>query len=137
MPRRLSSASRRQQRIADRVRDELAALLERRLEDPRLYGLSVTGVEVTADLRQAVIYVSSLVGVEGSRQALAGLEHAKGFMRHELAQRLELRITPDLHFRWDASLETGERISRLLDNLPRHDNVQDDVRDDAHKDDQV
>ena len=99
------------------MRQEIADLLERRLEDPRLHGLTITGVEVTPDLRQAVIYVSSLLGVEGSREALAGLEHAKGFVRHELAGRLDLRVAPDLIFRWDASLETGERISHILDEL--------------------
>jgi ribosome-binding factor A len=107
----------RQQRISDRVRAEIADMLERRLEDPRLHGLTVTGAEVTVDLKQAFIYVSSLMGVEGNREALAGLEHAKGFIRHELAQRLNLRVMPELIFRWDASMETGERISRILDDL--------------------
>jgi len=111
--------TRRQQRVADRVREELADLLERRTEDPRLRGLTLTGVEVTQDLKQAFIYVSSLAGVEGSKEALAGLEHAKKFFRHELAGRVDLRSVPELVFRWDASLETGERISRILDELAR------------------
>jgi ribosome-binding factor A len=111
--------TRRQQRVSDRVREEIAMLLERRLEDPRLHGLTITGVEVTQDLKQAFVYVSSLLGVEGSHEALAGLEHAKGFIRHELAQRLRLRVTPEVIFRWDASLETGERISRILDDLAK------------------
>lgn len=115
--------TRRQQRVADRVREELADLLERRTEDPRLHGLTITSVEVSADLRQALVYVSSLSGVEGSRAALAGLEHAKGFFRHELAARLGLRLVPDLIFRWDASLETGERISHLLDELAKGDDT--------------
>jgi len=112
-------ATRRQQRVADRVRQELADLLERRTEDPRLRGLTITGVEVTQDLKQAFIYVSSLAGVEGSKEVLAGLEHAKRFFRHELAERIDLRIVPELVFRWDATLETGERISRILDELAK------------------
>jgi ribosome-binding factor A len=112
-------ATRRQQRVADRVREELADLLERRTEDPRLRGLTITGVEVTQDLKLAFIYVSSLAGAEGSKEALAGLEHAKRFFRHELAERIDLRIVPELVFRWDASLETGERISRILDELAK------------------
>ncbi len=112
-------STRRQQRVSDRVREEIAVLLERRLEDPRLLGLTITGVEVTPDLKQAFVYVSSLQGVEGSHDALAGLEHAKGFIRHELAQRLNLRVTPEVVFRWDASLERGERISRILDDLAK------------------
>ena len=109
--------TRRQQRVADRVREEMADLLERRTEDPRLRGLTITSVVVTQDLKQAFIYVSSLAGVAGSQEALAGLEHAKKFFRHELAGRIDLRIVPELVFRWDASLETGERISRILDEL--------------------
>ncbi len=113
--------TRRQRRVADRVRAEIADLLERRTEDPRLHGVTITSVEVSPDLRQAVVYVSALSGVEGSREALAGLEHAKGFLRHELASRLELRVIPELIFRWDASLETGERISHILDELAKSD----------------
>lgn len=115
--------TRRQQRVADRVREEIADLLERRTEDPRLHRLTVTAVEVSADLSQAFVYVSSLSGVEGSREALAGLEHAKGFFRHELAGRLHLRVVPELIFRWDATLETGERISRILDELAKDNDV--------------
>ena len=110
-------STRRQQRLADRVREEMADLLERRTEDPRLRGLTITSVVVTQDLKQAFIYVSSLAGVTGSKEALAGLEHAKKFFRHELAGRIDLRIVPELVFRWDASLDTGERISRILDEL--------------------
>jgi ribosome-binding factor A len=103
------------------MRAEIADLIDRRAEDPRLHGLTVTAVEISPDLRQAFVYVSGLVGVEGSREALAALEHAKRFFRHELATRIELRAVPDLIFRWDASLETGERISRILDELAQSD----------------
>ena len=109
--------TRRQQRIANQIKIEIADLLERRTQDPRLRGLSVTAVEVSPDLHQAYVYVSALTGIAGSREALAGLEHARGFFRHELASRIELRVVPELIFRWDASLETGDRISRILDEL--------------------
>jgi ribosome-binding factor A len=112
---------RRKQRVASQIRFEIAALLERRIEDPRLRGLSVTGVEISPDLHQAFIYVSALSGQEGSQEALAGLKHASGYFRHELAERLHLRIVPELFFRWDASLETGERISHILDELAKSD----------------
>jgi ribosome-binding factor A len=113
--------TRRQQRVAHRMRAEIADLIDKRAQDPRLHGLTVMAVEISPDFRQAFVYVSALVGVEGSREALAGLEHAKGFFRHELAARLELRVVPDLIFRWDASLETGDRISRILDELAQSD----------------
>ncbi len=109
--------SRRQQRVSDQIKVEIADLLEKQIQDPRLAGLSITAVEASPDLRQATVYVSSLAGQAGSQDALAGLEHARGFLRRELGNRLRLRITPNLSFRWDASLETGDRISRLLDSL--------------------
>jgi ribosome-binding factor A len=109
--------TRRQQRVSDQIKLEIADVLEKQLDDPRLAGLSVTGVEVSPDLRQAAVYVSSLAGKASSKDALAGLEHARGFLRRELALRLRLRLVPELTFRWDASLETGDRISRLLDSL--------------------
>lgn len=108
---------RRQQRVSDQIKVEIAELLEKCTDDPRLVGLSVTEVEISSDLRQAFVYVSALVGQVGSREALAGLEHARGFLRSALASRLRLRRMPDLSFRWDASLEVGDRISRLLDSL--------------------
>jgi ribosome-binding factor A len=110
---------RRKQRVANQIRFEIAELLERRIEDPRLRGLSITSVEVSPDLHQAFIYVSALSGKEGSQAALSGLKHASGFFRHELAGRLDLRVVPELIFRWDASLETGERISHILDELAK------------------
>ncbi len=113
--------TRRQQRVADRIRAELADLIDTRMEDPRLRGLSITEVQVTPDLRQAFVYVSALAGKEGSEPVLAALEHAKGHLRHELAGRIDLRVMPELVFRWDASLETGERISRILDDLESDD----------------
>lgn len=109
--------TRRQQRVSDQIKLEIADVLEKQIEDPRLAGLSVTGVEVSPDLRQASVYVSSLAGKAGSKDALAGLERARGFLRRELSTRLRLRLVPELTFRWDASLETGDRISRLLDSL--------------------
>ena len=111
------AATRRQERVSDQIQMEIADVLEKQVQDPRLSGLSVTTVDVSPDLRQATIYVSSLAGQASSQAALAGLEHARSFLRHALATRLKLRVVPELAFRWDTSLETGERISSLLDSL--------------------
>ena len=56
---------------------------------------------------------------KAARKRWPGLKHAQGFFRHELAERLDLRVVPELVFRWDASLETGERISHILDELAK------------------
>ena len=109
--------TRRQQRVAEQVRHELSILIEQQINDPRLELITITDVTISADLRDANVFVSSLKGEAARAEILAGLEAARGFLRHGLAERLKLRVVPDLHFQWDKSLETGDRISRLIDQL--------------------
>jgi ribosome-binding factor A len=109
--------TRRQQRVAEQVRHELSQLIEHEIDDPRLELISVTDVTISPDLREANVYVSSLQGEAVRAEVLAGLEAARGFLRHGLAERLKLRMVPDLHFNWDKSLETGDRISKLIDQI--------------------
>jgi ribosome-binding factor A len=113
--------TRRQQRVAEQVRHELSQLIEREIDDPRLELISVTDATISPDLREASVYVSSLQGEAARGEVLAGLEAARGFLRHGLAERLKLRVVPDLHFRWDKSLETGDRISQLIDQIEEAD----------------
>ena len=109
--------TRRQARVAEQVRHELGQLIEKEIDDPRLELISITDVTISPDLRDANVYVSSLQGEAARGEVLAGLEAARGFLRRGLAARLKLRVNPDLHFHWDKSLETGDRISRLIDQL--------------------
>ena len=85
-------------RINERIREELSALLLMEVSDPRLSGVSVTDVKVDRELAYANIYVSALEGSERSKEILEGLEHAGGFLRHELAIRVDLRTFPRLRF---------------------------------------
>ncbi len=109
--------TRRQARVAEQIQIEISQMIEREIDDPRLNLVSITDVTISADLREANIYASALPGEAAKADVLAGLEHARGFLRHGLAQRMQLRVVPDLHFHWDKSLETGDRISRLLDEI--------------------
>jgi ribosome-binding factor A len=109
--------SRRQQRVAEQVRHELSKLIEHEIDDPRLELISITDVTISPDLYNANVYVSSLQGAAARDEVLAGLEHARKFLRHGLAERLKLRVVPNLYFHWDRSLETGDRISRLIDQI--------------------
>ena len=109
-----------QKRAAELVHTHLADLI-RRLNDPRVEMVTVTGVEVTSDASRAHVYVSVLGGPEERTAALAGLQSAAGFLRRELGQRIRLRNTPELIFHWDSSLERGERISNILDHLWEND----------------
>lgn len=107
----------RLQRINDRIREELSEMLLQEVSDPRLEGISVTDVKVDRELAYADVYVSALEGSERWRQIHEGLEHAQGFLRHELSQRVELRVFPRLRFRWDPTFERAERIERLIASL--------------------
>jgi ribosome-binding factor A len=107
----------RSQRIADRIREELSEMLLQEVSDPRLAGVSVTDVTVDRELTVADVYVSALEGSVRSQEILEGLQHAQGYLRRELAQRIELRIFPRLRFRWDATFERADRIERLIASL--------------------
>jgi ribosome-binding factor A len=109
--------SRRQRRVAELIYRELSTLLLQWVQDPRLAGVTITEVEVTKDLLQARVYFTAFEAEDGGKEALAGLEHAKGFLRSQLAERVELRFMPDLIFSQDKSAQYGRRIDALLDQL--------------------
>ena len=108
-------------KIAERMHEELSEVLLRKTSDPRLKGISITGVEVDRELAYADIYVCALEGSERSHEVLAGLEHAGGFFRSELAHRMELRVFPRLRFHWDNTLEHADIIERLLISIHQDD----------------
>lgn len=101
-------------RIAERIRDDLAELLLYEVDDPRLSGVTVTDVKVDRELYYASIYVSALEGKERSAEILAGLDNASNFLRHQLSQSIELRTFPRLRFYWDPTPENADRIEFLL-----------------------
>ena len=110
----------RSDRIADLLQKEIAGLLFRRVKDPRVANLTVTGVEVTPDLQHARIFycVMGAAATEPERESAAsGLNNAKGFIRQELGKRLHLRYVPQIDFHYDTSFEYGEKIERLLKEL--------------------
>lgn len=109
-------------RVADRIRDELSEMLVMEISDPRLAGVSVTDVEVDRELAYAEIYVSALEGSERAREILEGLKHASGYLRHELAQRIDLFAFPRLRFHWDPTFEKADKIERLLASISSQEN---------------
>jgi ribosome-binding factor A len=110
--------TRRQERVSERIHEEISELLQTRVRDPRLAQVTVTSVAVSADLKVATIYVSSLGDRDACDNSLKGLQHAAGFLRRELAHQLQMRYTPELHFVLDESWERGARIDELLEQLP-------------------
>jgi len=106
-----------QRRVSELIHIHLANLLERKVKDPRLDMVTITDVEVSPDASSAKVYFSAVGGDQTREEAQKGLESAAGWLRHELGQHLRLRRTPELIFRYDHSLERGERISSILDEL--------------------
>ena len=111
----------RAQRIADRIREELSEMLIFDIKDQRLSDAFITDVSVDRELAFADIYFSSLRGPEVSKEMLNGFTHAAGFLRSELARRIELRTFPRLRFHWDPTPERAEHIEELLDELSLQD----------------
>ncbi|BAD40508.1 30S ribosome-binding factor RbfA [Symbiobacterium thermophilum] len=101
-------------RVGEQMREELAQLLRDEVKDPRIGFVSIVKVEVSRDIRHAKIYVSVLGNDQQKKETMAGLASATGFLRSELAKRLQLRYMPELHFALDESIEHGQRIAQLL-----------------------
>jgi len=92
-------------------------MLQTRVEDPRLAGIYITDVEVDRELDFASIYVSAIEGQSRAQEAIAALNHARGFLKFELAQEIDLRVIPKLRFFWDETPEKADRIDTLLAQL--------------------
>src|SRR5438034_11620570 len=105
---------RRIRRVSEAVREELIELIGFEMSDPRLLSVEVNQVNLSPDGRHAHVLVGLRGDERAQREALAGLEHARHYLRHELARRLSLRRVPELHFEADAGDGTEGRIDLLL-----------------------
>jgi ribosome-binding factor A len=109
------------ERVNTLIQREASKLIQNVLRDPRLdQFISVTEVSASPDLRYAKIYVSCLDGEEKKKQILAALNSASGFLRTELAKVVRLRRMPELLFEWDNSIEKGDHLLRLIDEVSHH-----------------
>lgn len=109
----------RSTRVADAIKDEVASILLFKLKDVRVPSerVSVTKVEVTGDLRHATVFVSVLGNEEQQDEVLEGLQSARGFVRSEIGRNVQLRATPEVHFKLDHSLEHGANILALINKI--------------------
>jgi ribosome-binding factor A len=110
-------SKRYESRVNDLIRRHVSQLIERELQDPRVAGVTITDVEVSPDTRHAKIFYSLIGDDEQKAEVQHGLESAAGWLSRELGKRLRTRHTPHLAFEFDQSLEYGDRMSRLLDEL--------------------
>jgi ribosome-binding factor A len=113
----------RMERVNTAIQREISEIIQRELRDPRLDEfVSVTEVSVSPDLRYARVFVSSMGGQQKEAQILEALRSAAGYLRTELSKRIRIRRMPELHFQWDNSIEKGDRILRLIDEVTHHEN---------------
>jgi ribosome-binding factor A len=106
-----------EKRVNDLIRMHVCNLIERQINDPRVQGVTVTDVEVSPDTKYARVFYS-LIGDDAQKAEVAeGLRSASGWLSRELGKRLRTRHTPHITFEFDESLERGDRMSRLLDEL--------------------
>jgi len=107
----------RTDRVGNLIREAVAELLAFQVKDPRTAGVTVTDAEVTGDLREAHVFYYVPGDEDARADALAGLRSAAGFIRREVGQRVRLRATPQIDFRFDDSIDRGAKIEKRLREL--------------------
>src|ERR1700722_13667398 len=123
-----SMGSRRTAKVAEAVREQVATTILFGLKDPRVKNVTVTRVEVSPDLRSAKVYVSVMGDEKMQKLTLRGLESARGFLQAKLAERVQIRYTPVLHFQLDQGIKRSIEASRLLrEVLPQSSETESDA----------
>ena len=105
---------RRQERLAEQIKEEVSMIIAGEVEDPRVGTVTVTDARLTPDLRYAKIYVTVIGSEQEIDESLAALKHAAGFIRTQLGAVLRMRRTPELHFVYDNTTESATRIEKIL-----------------------
>ena len=111
----------RQERVAEAIQHEVGQLLSRGLKDPRVGLVTITGAKVSPDLREAWVYYAVHGDVRTRQETAIGLDAARGFIRREIGKAVRLRVTPEIHFVFDESIDRGERIEELLKQVHEQD----------------
>lgn len=123
----------RPEKVREFIKEQVGEIIQQYLKDPRIGFVSVTDVEVSADLRHAKVFVSVLGNEQAKADTMAGLESAQGYVRGELSRRLQMRFTPEIMFRLDESIERGTRVVSLLRDVAK--DTTDDKPGSADRDD--
>lgn len=116
----MKGPSRRTEQVADQVRIAVGEMLLHRLHDPRIGFTTITAAKMSPDLRVARIYYSVLGDTAARKRTLEGLQAATGFIRRELGHQLRLRVTPEIVFEYDESVEYGAHIEEVLQQIHRN-----------------
>ena len=111
----------RARRIEEQLKRLLSDLVRREVKDPRVGLITITSAEVSRDLTHANIYFTPFAGAGDAAAALEALQHASGFLRHQVRNQMRLRVAPELVFRIDDSVERGARLSALINDAVESD----------------
>jgi ribosome-binding factor A len=104
----------RPERVAAMIQELLGEVFARGMRDPRIGLVTITGVKMSPDLREARVYWTVHGDAAQREQTAKGLDNARGYLRRHIAAELKLRVVPDLHFEYDEAIDRGERIEQLL-----------------------
>ena len=107
----------RAQRVSEQLKKEVSSIIMDEIKDPRIGFVTVTSVEASNDLRHAKVYVSIYGDEIQKDESLEGLKKATGFVRREIGKRIKLRYTPEIEFKFDNSIEYGDKINKLISKM--------------------
>lgn len=119
----------RTQRIARQIQRELAELMRDEVKDPRVSMITITDVEVSLDYTHAKVYYTRLSATSEDPETARGLKRVAPFLRSRLAQALKLRVVPELRFAFDTSIDSGMRLSQLIDEAVASDRAKQHQKD--------
>lgn len=111
----------RAERVGEQMKQEIMDIVNNKVKDPRVGFLTITDIELTNDLSHAKVYLTVLGSNKEIDNTFKALEKAKGFIKSELGSRMRLRIIPDLTFEYDKSIEYGNKIERMIQDLHKED----------------
>ncbi len=116
-------AGKRSDRVGGQILKVASTLMIEKIRDPRLAGVTISGIDLSRDLKSARLFFSVIGGEEIANDAKAGLESAKGLFKREIARQLPLRYVPELFFQRDTSMERGMRMENLFEKLKKDTNT--------------
>ena len=111
----------RAERVGEQMKKEIMDIVNNKVKDPRVGFITITDVDLTNDLSQAKVYLTVLGGEKKLMIRLKALDKAKGFIKSELGSRMRLRIVPELFFEYDESIEYGNKIEKMIQDLHKQD----------------
>lgn len=103
--------------MGDLIKREIAHIIQYELKDPGIGFVTITGVEVSVDLKQAKVFYSVLGDEDSKRESTSALRRASGFIQHEIGKKLKLKYTPEIFFQFDTSVEYGAHIEELIQKI--------------------